>query len=261
MKEKDYENKEVKKTSSIAKFAKYSTLSEEELKEANSTDDVEYDEDYDGDASDENQDEDFREEDGDFREVSLGDSDEAEEEDDDENEPRMEHFGDTFTFTSRPTETDIFRFMFRHTYASPLGIFAAIMALAAIVVSVIEFTRQTWFPAITFLAVFYLFAVQSPLNLKKKSKAQSQEMSSPEGAITYTFSEAGFDMERGDEYAPYEWSRIIKVKNGKTGYYVYLEKNRAFIATKADLGVNEGRFVGMLERHVEKYKAPKMESI
>lgn len=264
MKTKDYEETTVKKQSSIAKFAKYSTLSEEELKEANSTDDVEYDDSY-GEEGNDGQDWDFREDygdyredDGDYRELQTDDN---EEDDTEEDEPRMEHYGEIIKFTSHPTENDIFRFMFRHTYASPLGIFAALMAVGAAVVSVIEFTRQNWFYAIVFLGVFYLFAVQSPLNLKKKSKAQSQEMCSAEGAITYTFSEAGFDMERGDEYATYQWSRIIKVKNGKTGYYVYLEKNRAFIATKADLAVNEQKFVGMLERHVDNYKAPQMENL
>lgn len=257
MKVKDYEEKTQKtqKQSNIAKFAKYSTLSDAELEQANSTDGVDYE-----DADDEYENYDEVNEDGDFREIALDDSEEQGEPEE-ENEPRMEHIGEVLTFQSKPTEQDILRFMARHTYLSVLGILACVMAVVSLVVSIIEFTHQQWVLGIAFLAVFYLFAIQSPLNLKKKAHKQSQEMSRPEGIITYTFSEAGFDMERGKEYAPYHWSRILKVINGKTGYYVYLEKNRAFIATKADLGVNEQKFVRMLEKHVDKYKAPKMENI
>ncbi len=246
MKEKeDIEIGEEKKTSSIGKYATLRTLSDEELAEANGVDtgdeeiddeEAEFEEDYSENAED----------------VDDWDSseEEPEAEEKEEEEPRLEHFGPTIVLKSKPTEEDIFRFMFRHTYCSALGIIAAVMSVAAIVIAVLRFMVQDYIGGILFAAMFYLFAIHSPISLKKKAKKQSQEMCSPEGTITYTFSDAGFDMERGDEYAPYKWSRIIKIVNGKTGYYVYLEKNRAFIATKAGLAENEQLFVEMLRKNV-----------
>lgn len=243
MKEKqDVEFKEEKKASSISRFATLSTLTEEEMEEENEGVDEAEEEASDYGYDENNDNEEVVEE---YEEESPAEPEE---------EPRLEHTGTTIVLQSKPTEEDIFRFMFRHTYCSALGVIACLMAIGAAFLSVFSFTHQEIFQGVLFAVIFFVFAVYSPINLLKKARKQSAEMSSPEGIITYTFSDAGFDMERGDEYAPYAWSRIIKVINGKTGYYVYLEKNRAFIATKLDLASNEATFVDMLKRFVKNYK-------
>ena len=79
-------------------------------------------------------------------------------------------------------------------------------------------------------------------------------MCSEEGTITYTFSDAGFDMKRQTEYASYKYDRIMKVVTGKTAYYVYLGKMRAFLAPKADLGANEEKFLELIRENVKNFK-------
>jgi hypothetical protein len=79
-------------------------------------------------------------------------------------------------------------------------------------------------------------------------------MSHGEGIITYTFSDAGFDMKRMKEYAPYKYDRIMKVVCGKTAYYVYLGKMRAFLCPKADLGANEETFLQLIRENVKNFK-------
>ena len=46
----------------------------------------------------------------------------------------------------------------------------------------------------------------------------------------------------------------MKVVCGKTAYYVYLGKMRAFLAPKADLGANEETFLQLMRENVKNFK-------
>lgn len=252
LKEKNDEEINVKKETqpkrsgrSIAELASLSTLSKEELDEANDNADdaLEY-------IEDEETDEDMdREYDG---EAEGEEGDEAPQEE--ENEPPMEHYGRKFSFEGKPTSEDVFRFMFYHTYFSVIGVIAILIVIASVVMAVWSFMEGKMLQGIIFGAVFLFFVINSPLSLKKRAKKQSEQMSNGEGIITYTFSDAGFDMKRMNEYAPYKYDRIMKVIKGKTAYYVYLGKMRAFLATKADLGANEETFIQLIRENVKNFK-------
>ena len=229
---------------SIAELASLSTLSKEELEEANkSADDaIEY-------VEDENDDNDeYDEASGDALEEN------GEEEAEEENEPPMEHYGRVFSFEGKPTPQDVFRFMFYHTYCSVIGVFAVLIVIASVVMSVWSFMDGKTLQGVIFIAVFLFFIINSPLSLSRRAKRQSEQMCTGEGVITYTFSDAGFDMKRMSEYAPYKYDRIMKVVNGKTAYYVYLGKMRAFLAPKADLGANEETFLQLIRENVKNFK-------
>ena len=229
---------------SIAELASLSTLSKEELDEAN---EEEYeDEEYEDDGY----------EDGENGEVIEAEKEESEEENEpvEENEPPMEHYGRQFTFKGKPTEQDVFRFMFYHTYFSVVGIVAILIVIASVVMAVWSFMDGNTIQGVIFAAVFLFFIINSPLSLKKRAKKQSESMCTEEGTITYTFSDAGFDMQRQTEYAPYKYDRIIKAICGKTAYYVYLGKMRAFLVPKADLGANEETFLQLMRENVKNFK-------
>ena len=235
---------------SIAELASLSTLSKEELDEANENadDDIEYADDEYEDDENGYSDDDGSEDDEDAE--SSDDEQEAEE----EKEPPMEHYGKVFSFEGKPTENDIFRFMFYHTYFSVIGVIAVLIVIASVVMSVWSFMDNKVLQGCIFAGVFLFFIINSPLSLKRRAKKQADQMSHGEGIITYTFSDAGFDMKRMDEYAPYAYDRIMKVVPGKTAYYVYLGKMRAFLATKADLGANEETFLQLMREKVKNFK-------
>ena len=252
LKEKNDDESAAKKTQqpartgrSIAELASLSTLSEEELEEANEeaeeatsyADEYEEEEDtetYEGEEADE--------------------ADESEEEPEEKQEPPMEHYGRKFSFEGKPTAEDIFRFMFYHTYCSVVGVIAILLILASLVMAVWSFSDGNYLQGCIFAGVFLFIAINSPLSIKKRAKKQSESMSTGEGVITYTFSDAGFDMKRMQEYAPYKYENIMKVVKGKTAYYVYLGKMRAFLATKADLGANEETFLQLIRENVKNFK-------
>jgi len=229
---------------SIAELASLSTLSEEELEEAN-------EEEYE-DAAEEYEEDGYEEEQDDVEETEEDTDSEASPEE--ENDPPMEHYGRVFSFDGKPTPQDVFRFMFYHTYFSVVGVFAILIVLASVVMAVWSFMDEKYTQGIIFAAVFLFFIINSPLSLKKRSKKQSENMCSEEGTITYTFSDAGFDMKRQTEYAAYKYDRIMKVIAGKTAYYVYLGKMRAFLAPKADLGANEEKFLQLIRENVKNFK-------
>lgn len=254
LKEKTDDESSVKKAQapartgrSIAELASLSTLSEEELEEANG--EVE-----DGDTYDEYE-EDTDENDADMTETEE-DGEEAEEEEEpkDKNEPPMEHYGRVFRFEGKPTADDIFRFMFYHTYCSVVGVIAILLLVASVVMAVWSFMDGNIMQGCIFAGVFLFVAINSPLSIRKRSKKQAEAMSTGEGVITYTFSDAGFDMKRMQEYAPYKYENIMKVVKGKTAYYVYLGKMRAFLCPKADLGANEETFLQLIRENVKNFK-------
>jgi len=235
---------------SIAELASLSTLSKEELDEANDNVDenIEYSDDDDDDSF---ADSDYE---GDGSEDGEEDGSAEESEPEEENEPPMEHYGRQFTFDGHPTEQDVFRFMFYHTYCSVIGVFAVLIVIASVVMAVWSFLDDKIMQGCIFAGVFLFFIINSPLSLKKRAKKQSENMSTGEGVITYTFSDAGFDMKRMTEYAPYKYDRIMKVVCGKTAYYVYLGKMRAFLCPKADLGANEETFLQLMRENVKNFK-------
>ena len=233
---------------SIAELASLSTLSKEELDEANDEDGAE--------------DEEYEEYEDEYEESSEEETGEDSEEDpeaepEEENDPPMEHYGRKFTFKGKPSAEDVFRFMFYHTYFSVVGVFAILIVIASIVMAVWSFLENNIMQGCIFAGVFLFFIINSPLSLKRRAKKQSANMCTEEGTITYTFSDAGFDMTRQTEYASYKYDRIMKVVCGKTAYYVYLGKMRAFLAPKADLGENEETFLQLIKENVKKIKGLK----
>ena len=233
---------------SIAELASLSTLSEEELEEAN--EDAEEDGSYEEYEDEAAEDADVT----DTEEDEEGTEESEEEEEKDKNEPPMEHYGRKFSFEGKPTANDIFRFMFYHTYCSVVGVIAILLLVASVVMAVWSFKDGNMLQGCIFAGVFLFVAINSPLSIRKRSIKQSEAMSNGEGVITYTFSDAGFDMKRMQEYAPYKYENIMKVVKGKTAYYVYLGKMRAFLATKADLGSNEETFLQLIRENVKNFK-------
>ena len=255
LKEKNDDEAAVKKVQtpartgrSIAELASISTLSDEELEEANEEveDDASYEE-YEADT-DENDDVTDTADEEEYVEEA------EEEEEQEKNEPPMEHYGRKFSFDGKPTANDIFRFMFYHTYCSVVGVIAILLLVASVVMAVWSFKDGNMLQGCIFAGVFLFVAINSPLSISKRSKKQAEAMSTGEGVITYTFSDAGFDMKRMQEYAPYKYENIMKVVKGKTAYYVYLGKMRAFLATKADLGSNEETFLQLIRENVKNFK-------
>ena len=111
--EVDVKKQEAPKRSgrSIAELASLSTLSKEELAEANEDEDAletDVDDEYDGDNI-ENPEDDPDE----YSEET--DEKETEKKPGDDNDPPMEHYGKQLTFAGKPTPEDVFRFMFHHT--------------------------------------------------------------------------------------------------------------------------------------------------
>ena len=256
LKEKNVEEEVAKKAQapvktgrSIAELAALSTLSEDELEEANEEaedntgfDEAGFDEEYEEDA------EGYDEAD------AEGEEEEQPAEETSKVDPPMEHYGRVFRFEGKPTADDIFRFMFYHTYCSVVGVIAILLLLASVVMAVWSFMDGNILQGCIFSGVFLFVAINSPLSIRKRSKKQSESMSTGEGVITYTFSDAGFDMKRMQEYATYKYENIMKVVKGKTAYYVYLGKMRAFLATKVDLGANEETFVQLIRENVKNFK-------
>lgn len=168
---------------------------------------------------------------------------------------RMEHSEPSFKIAAKPDKKEMFNFMFYHTYLNVMGILALVIGIAAIVLLIYNLvkgnTENQKVMIFMFAAIVLLFIMNSPITLYFKAKKQAESVAKPENTIIYTFSDAGFDMARGeDEYMAYKWDNIFKIKEDKGGFFIYLTKNQAFIIPKPDLDGKTDAFKAMLKEHV-----------
>lgn len=166
---------------------------------------------------------------------------------------RLEHTEPVYRIAARPDHKGMFDFMMYHSYCNVLGIISVLLGLAAIAMVVISVVREAGaLEIVMFAVVAAMFLANSPLTLWFRAKKQAATISDEANVITYTFSEVGFDMSRGEnEYADFKWSDMYKVTEGKSGMYMYLERNRAFLLPKKDIDNLDG-FKKLLTAHVEK---------
>lgn len=166
---------------------------------------------------------------------------------------RIEHTEPKFEIVAKPDRKTMYDFMLYHSYANVLGVLSILIGIGAIAMVIISIVQSTnGLQVILFGVVAIMFLTNSPFSLWFRAKKQSNIICDEKNTITYTFSDAGFDMSRGEvEYADFEWSHMYKVKEGKLGFYMYLEKNRAFVVPKADITGGIPEFKELLKRHVE----------
>ena len=221
------EQEETKKSFSISELAHMNTLSEDEVQEAQ--------EQADSDDGAENT-------------VGAISADE-------EKEPVktvLEHTGQIFTADVKPSARDTYGFMFYHTYMNLMGVFAVLVGIAAIVMVVISVMDKEIFQIILFSIAALIFIVNSPISLYMRAKKYAASCQLPENRTVYTFSDAGFDVKRGeDTYKSFAYKNITKCHEGRSGFYIYLAKNTAFLITKADItGGTLSEFRSLLAQRV-----------
>ena len=167
---------------------------------------------------------------------------------------RIEHTEPVFTAKARPDRKTMFDFMFYHSYCNVMGVLSVLIGCASIGMFVYSIVTHTdTLQILLFGAVMVMFLSNSPFTLWFRAKKQSDLICDEKNTITYTFSDAGFDMSRGqDEYAGYEWTNMYKVKEAENGFYMYIERNRAFVVPKCDLNCDLREFRALLKGHVAK---------
>ncbi len=174
----------------------------------------------------------------------------------------LEHYGQTFTADVKPTARDTYGFMFYHTYMNLMGLFAVLVGIAAIVMVVISVMDKEIFQIVLFSIAALIFIVNSPISLYLRAKKYAESCKLPENRTVYRFSDAGFDVRRGvigdsegasgeQIYKSFAYKNITKCHEGRTGFYIYLAKNTAFLITKADIeGGSLAEFRSLLAQRV-----------
>jgi len=154
-----------------------------------------------------------------------------------EKEPvKIEHTGRIFKIDSKPTANDTFRFLFYHSYMNLMGVFAALVGIAAIVMVVISVKEQNILQIVLFTIAALIFIVNSPISLYFRAKKYADQAAQPEHRTVYTFSDAGLDITKGENgYVALDYAKITKCHEGGTGFYFYVGKQSAFLVPKADI--------------------------
>lgn len=165
---------------------------------------------------------------------------------------KLAHTDNLITAEAKPTTDDMYRFMLYHSFMNATGVIALLIGAIAITMVVVSIIDRNILQIVLFSVAALLFLLNSPLSYYFKAKKNSVELCKPENMMTYNFSDAGFDISfSNDNYYPFKWEDVTKLHEGKTGFYVYTGKNRAFMVPKADLtGGNVDDFRTMAGKNV-----------
>lgn len=171
-------------------------------------------------------------------------------------EMRVEHTEPKYSIQPTPSEKEMVEFLVRHTYCNAAGVAAILLALGAIALVIFNVVRGSNSILAIVLGVIVLFLIcNGAFTVVKKAKTYARDLAeNPAHRITYTFSDAGFDLERGSEYAGHEWSDTGNILESSTCYYFYIGKTQAFAIPKAQLGDDEQSFRRMVIAHVDPAK-------
>ncbi len=236
---RDYQDSNQNKRG-ISDLAHISTLSEDELDEINGSSEEEYegdDEVLEGEEA-----EDASEEITGMEYVPVK-----------KEKKKLEHTEPTFEIVAKPDPATMYEFIMYHSYKNVIGIISILLGVFSLGMLIYSLcTQAPLIQTVLFAIVTFMFASNSPFTLKSRAKKQSELVCDEKNTITYTLSDAGFDLSRGDdEYAPYDWDHMFKVVEGKLGYFMYLEKNRAFVVPKVDIPISEEAFRDLLKKNMD----------
>lgn len=144
---------------------------------------------------------------------------------------------------------DMFRFFMRHTYYSASGIFGLAVGVGAIALIISGLMKDNIFGIVMLCVIAAMYTIVNPVTNYMRAKKQVKEMNLSGEPYVYTFGDAGIKVQQGAQYVPLKWAQVIKGREGKTSYYLYLGTNRAFVLPKECMGEERQHFVDIVTKN------------
>ncbi len=213
---------EQKTGSSISKFARMTTLSEEEIEEL--------------------------QENGELAET-ISESADIEVETVQE-EAKREHKGKTVEYDSVPRWQDMFWYSMRATYFNVMGIVGVLLGIAGIVLFFTGYGAEAKARWIMFLP-FILFCVLNPGTLLFRyisfySKEENR------ACTHYILSESFIEITRDELNVALDWNEVKQIDDCGSFLGVQFKQGQTFVAPKSDLGESVDAFKELCKEKAEK---------
>lgn len=150
--------------------------------------------------------------------------------------------GDYVKFSVTMTTNDMFRFFMRHTYFSISGVVGLLIGIAAIVILCTGMMSDNLFASVMLGVIAAMYTLVNPITSYFRAKTQVKALYLSGEPYTYTFGEKGLMVAQGEQSVPMKWNNVMKIREGKSSYYVYLAANRAFVLPKESMGEEREHF-------------------
>lgn len=158
-------------------------------------------------------------------------------------------------FSTKITESDLYRYNIHHAYTSTQGIFSIIIAALLLGAWIFGFDNISQTYKILYPVIALLFIVYIPLNLKLRAKQQinTEVFLHP---LNYELKDTGIVItsETVEEPAELPWNYVYKIVTWKEYLLVYSNRVNAYIIPKADIAGQYDQIIDFIKSHVEDYK-------
>ena len=159
------------------------------------------------------------------------------------------------SFSTRITDTDLYRYNLHYAYTSTQGIFSIVLAVFLLGMWIVFFKDLRLVNRVLYPAIAVLFLVYLPMNLKIRSKQQSlQEVF--QYPLSYVIDEVGVTVSSPttEEPAILPWEYVYKVATYKEYLLIYSNRVNAYIIPKESIADCYDDVIEYMKAHLEDYK-------
>ena len=157
-------------------------------------------------------------------------------------------------FDIKITDKDMYRFNMHHAYTGFQGIFATVIGIAVLVVTVLTMNKVD----VTYTLLYFLFGiiflVYTPVNLKLRSKRQILASPALKESLHYKVDEEGIHVMVGEQTADLPWNMIYKVVSTRSNLLIYSSRVNAYVIPLEQLGDQYEPVKSLAETKLESYR-------
>lgn len=141
------------------------------------------------------------------------------------------------------TSKDLYDYMLRHTYNSPMGIVGS--CAGALLIVFAAMTNQWIYVVLGLVVLLYL-----PWSLFLKSKQQALTNPGFKKPLHYVLDEEGITVSQDEASEKQAWDDMVKAVSTSRGIFVYTSPINACIFPKAQLGDKKAAVIEMISTHM-----------
>lgn len=156
------------------------------------------------------------------------------------------------TFTVKLTSKDMMDYNMYHNYRNVSGIASLILGIIMLVLFVVSGSDSDVNISYRLLMVFFglFFTVFTPVRIALKSAQQVKLTPSFTKPLKYTVSKESIIIEQDDMKAEFPMSEVYKVSDTGKSIVVYVNKVRAYIFPKRDIGDSYNELIRIIREAI-----------
>lgn len=149
----------------------------------------------------------------------------------------------TSTKSVNMTFPALYSYVLNTNYRSAAGVMSLFISIACLAVAIVKWDVLQTNQRVGYILVGCLFTVVNPLLLAFKTYRQLKLSVSYKLPLTYTFSDKGVTISRGEEQQEMGWDMICRILMTGSILAIYTSRVHAFVIPLSELGDDKGKII------------------